>query len=50
MPRAGFEPTIAAFERAKTVHTLDRAAAMIGTEVYAQEKLIKENARPKTFY
>jgi hypothetical protein len=26
MPWAGFKPTIAAFERAKTVHALDRAA------------------------
>jgi hypothetical protein len=30
MPRVGFEPTILAFERAKTVHTLDRAATVIG--------------------
>jgi hypothetical protein len=26
----GFEPTIPAFERAKTVHSLDRAATVIG--------------------
>jgi hypothetical protein len=26
----GFEPTIPAFERAKTVHALDRAATVIG--------------------
>jgi hypothetical protein len=26
----GFEPTIPAFERAKTVHALDRAAIVIG--------------------
>jgi hypothetical protein len=26
----GFEPSIPAFERAKTVHDLDRAATMIG--------------------
>jgi hypothetical protein len=26
----GFEPTIPAFKRAKTVHTLDRAATVIG--------------------
>jgi hypothetical protein len=25
MPRVGFEPTIAVFERAKTIHALDRA-------------------------
>jgi hypothetical protein len=30
MPRVGFEPTIPAFERAKTVHALDRAASTIG--------------------
>jgi hypothetical protein len=28
----GFEPTIPAFERAKTVHALDRAATVIGTD------------------
>jgi hypothetical protein len=31
MPQVGFEPTIAVFERAKTVHVLDRAATVIGT-------------------
>jgi hypothetical protein len=30
MSRVGFEPTIPVFERAKTVHALDRAATMIG--------------------
>jgi hypothetical protein len=30
MPRVGFEPTIPAFERTKTVHALDRAATVIG--------------------
>jgi hypothetical protein len=30
MPSAGFEPTIPAFVRAKTVHALDRAATVIG--------------------
>jgi hypothetical protein len=30
MLRVGFEPTIPAFERAKTVHVLDRAATVIG--------------------
>jgi hypothetical protein len=33
MPRVGFERTIPAFERAKTVHALDRAATVIGTEI-----------------
>jgi hypothetical protein len=32
MPRVGFEPKIPAFERAKTVHALDRAATVIGSE------------------
>jgi hypothetical protein len=32
MPRVGFEPTIPAFERAKTVHALDRAATVIGCD------------------
>jgi hypothetical protein len=30
MPWLGFEPTIPAFEWAKTVHVLDRAASVIG--------------------
>jgi hypothetical protein len=30
MSRVGSEPTIPLFERAKTVHALDRAAAVIG--------------------
>jgi hypothetical protein len=29
MPRVGFEPTAPVFERAKTVHALDRADIMI---------------------
>jgi hypothetical protein len=35
MPRMGFERTIPAFDRTKTVHALDRAATMIGiTYIY----------------
>jgi hypothetical protein len=30
MPKVDFEPTIPVFERAKTVHALDRAATVIG--------------------
>jgi hypothetical protein len=30
MPWVGFEPTIPVFERAKTLHALDRAAIVIG--------------------
>jgi hypothetical protein len=33
MSRVEFVPTNPFFERAKTVHALDRAATMIGTEV-----------------
>jgi hypothetical protein len=32
MTRVGFEPKIPAFERTKTVHALDYAATVIGTE------------------
>jgi hypothetical protein len=31
MPRVGFESTILAFERGKTVHALDRAATVMAT-------------------
>jgi hypothetical protein len=31
MPRGGFKPTNAVSELAKTVHTLDSAAAVIGS-------------------
>jgi hypothetical protein len=31
MPRMGFESTIPVFDRAETVHALDRAATVIGT-------------------
>jgi hypothetical protein len=30
MPQAGFEPTIPVFEQAKTFHSLDRVATVIG--------------------
>jgi hypothetical protein len=33
MPRVGFEPTIPEFERAKTVHALDRAATVIDSAI-----------------
>jgi hypothetical protein len=32
MPRVGFEPTTRVFERAKTVHALDRAATVISRD------------------
>jgi hypothetical protein len=34
MPRLEFEPLIPVFERAKTVHGLDRAATVIGSHFY----------------
>jgi hypothetical protein len=34
MPQVGFEPTIPAFERAKTVHALDRWALVTGELKY----------------
>jgi hypothetical protein len=30
MPRVGFEPTTPVFKRAKTIHTLRRAATVVG--------------------
>jgi hypothetical protein len=33
MPQVGLEPTIPVFERAKTVHALDRAAIVIGLKL-----------------
>jgi hypothetical protein len=39
MPWVGFEPTIPVFERAKTVHALDRAATVIGRgNIYTRQK------------
>jgi hypothetical protein len=31
MPRVGYEPTTPVFERARMIHALDRAAALIGS-------------------
>jgi hypothetical protein len=33
MPRVGLETTIPVFERAKTVHALDRASTVIGLKL-----------------
>jgi hypothetical protein len=41
MPRMVFEPTIPAFELAKTVHALDRAATVIGDNIYEPTLLQK---------
>jgi hypothetical protein len=34
MPQVGFEPTIPVFERAKTIHALDRATNVIDHNMY----------------
>jgi hypothetical protein len=41
MPQVGFKPTIPVFERAKRVHALDRAAAVIGLDNTTNMNLIK---------
>jgi hypothetical protein len=38
MPEVGFKPTIPVFERAKTVHALDRAATVIGNAQFNYPK------------
>jgi hypothetical protein len=38
MPRLGFEPTIPVFKRAKTLHTLERAATVISDPMSVKEK------------
>jgi hypothetical protein len=40
MTPVGFEPTIPALERAKTVHALDRAATVIGTYRLSQTVIL----------
>jgi hypothetical protein len=40
MLSVGFEPTISASERAKTVHGLDRSATMTGEEIIAMTYII----------
>jgi hypothetical protein len=39
MPRAGFKPMIPVFERVKTVHSLDRAATVMGTQRNSLENI-----------
>jgi hypothetical protein len=42
IPRVGFEPTTPAFERAKTIHVLDRAASVIGRNIsYFEENILQ---------
>jgi hypothetical protein len=38
----GFEPTIPAFEREKTVHAIDRAATVIGVHILIDLKCVEE--------
>jgi hypothetical protein len=45
MPRVGFQPMIPEFERAETVHALDRAATVIGCLQHSaikSDKLLNE--------
>jgi hypothetical protein len=42
MPLVVFEPTILAFERAKTVHALDRAATVISRKYAQANKLARD--------
>jgi hypothetical protein len=48
MPSAGFEPMIPAFERAKTVHGLDRAATVIGKTLVTSILNSKAASKPVT--
>jgi hypothetical protein len=41
MPRVAFEPTIRVFERAKTVHALDREATVIGNQTVNEYNSVK---------
>jgi hypothetical protein len=38
MRRVGFKPTIQVFEQAKTVHASDRAATVIGKNIFTLYK------------
>jgi hypothetical protein len=48
MSQMGFEPTIPVFERAKTVHDLDRTATVIGiiTSTFRKSALFRPSAEP----
>jgi hypothetical protein len=49
MPRVGFEPTIPAFERAKTVHALDRAVTVISASSWRSAYLSTKTTLPFLF-
>jgi hypothetical protein len=42
MSEVGFEPTIPAFEREKTVHALDRAATVIGLKSHTSAVFVNK--------
>jgi hypothetical protein len=44
MSRVGFEPTIPVFEREKTIHALDRAATVIGSELLYKNNFVAINS------
>jgi hypothetical protein len=54
MPQVRFEPTIPVFERAKTVHALDRATSvtghrLVGTEIFIFFPLSCHESAAETF-
>jgi hypothetical protein len=44
MPFVGYEPAIAAYERAKTVHASDHAATVVGNFTFTVFSLLEYNA------
>jgi hypothetical protein len=46
MPRVGFEPMTPVFERAKTVHAVDRATTAIGLKETLVDKTIFTSIQP----
>jgi hypothetical protein len=49
MPWVGFEPTFPAFERAKTVHAVDRGATVIGNRILSRSNFKLSLRDEKTF-
>jgi hypothetical protein len=47
MPWVGFEPTVPASERAKTVHALDRSATVTGINGILRNKLAQQYPNQK---
>jgi hypothetical protein len=50
MPQVGFEPTIPAFERAKTLHALDGVATVIGRILLEELIIIYKVKKFPVFY